>query len=297
VPIEDYIIHVFCLIDDFMKNERSGIKLRKRGFPPALSDGETITIGLVGEFLGLKDDKAIWQYFRRHWSHWFPALGDRSTFVRQSANLWTVTQQLQHHFSKQLYAYEDDLHLCDGFPIPICHFKRSYGCKKFKGIAEYGYCASKDEHYYGFKGNLVISGSGIITGITATPANIDERDSLYEIVGGIKGLLIGDKGLIRPMLKDDLWAQNIDIQTPLRDNMKDDRDPKFVKTIVSTRRKVETVIGQLTDRFGIQKMKARDPWHMTNRIARKVASHTIAFFINKLINPMTPLQLDLLICQ
>jgi hypothetical protein len=296
MPIDEFIIHVFCLVDDFIKEETSSTPLRKRGFSSHLTDSEVITMRLVGEYLGFGDEKPIWEYFKRHWLEWFPKLGCRTTFTRQSANLWFVTQKLQKQLLQKLDADIDDLHMCDGFPIPICHFKRAGFCRKFKGDGSYGYCASKEETYYGFKGNMIISGLGVITGITATAANVDERDSLCEIIDNIKGLLLGDKGLMRPSLKENLLKEGVNLQTPLRNNMKDERDPKIVKDIIGIRRLVETVIGQLTDRYKIQKMKARDLWHLTHRIIQKVTSHTMAIFINKYINPDNPLQLEKLVC-
>ena len=41
------------------------------------------------------------------------------------------------------------------------------------------------------------------------------------------------------------------------------------------RRRVETVIGQLTGPFHFEKIRARDVWHLTSRIARKVLAHTL----------------------
>jgi hypothetical protein len=35
--------------------------------------------------------------------------------------------------------------------------------------------------------------------------------------------------------------------------------------LMKARRLVETVIGQLTERFHIEKVRARDTWHLTNR--------------------------------
>ena len=63
--------------------------------------------------------------------------------------------------------------------------------------------------------------------------------------------------------------------------MKDERDPKIVKDIIGIRRLVETVIGQLTDRYKIQKMKARDLWHLTHRIIQKVTSDEIISYTRK----------------
>jgi hypothetical protein len=48
-----------------------------------------LTIEITGEFLGLDTDQGLHAYFRRHFSHLFPALRTvhRTTFLRQAANL------------------------------------------------------------------------------------------------------------------------------------------------------------------------------------------------------------------
>ena len=52
MSISDFIINVFCIIDDELKKMLSGKKLRERGFFPKLTDSEVITMEIVGEFLG-----------------------------------------------------------------------------------------------------------------------------------------------------------------------------------------------------------------------------------------------------
>ena len=76
--------------------------------------------------------------------------------------------------------------------------------------------------------------------------------------------------------------------------MQDDRDPHFVTQLMKTRRLVETVIGQLSDQFHIEKVRARDLWHLTSRVARKVLAHTIGVFLNRQLG-RAPLQLEGLI--
>lgn len=290
---EYFIIAVFCLVDDLIKALKLP-PLRKRGFAPALSDSEVITMELVGEFLGMHEDKGIWSYFTRHWHPLFPSMPHRTTFLRQAANLWSVKQAVQTLLAQHLGAYGDNIHIADGFPLPICAFRRAPNSRLFNGQAEYGHCASKGQTYYGFQGLISISFDGVITGLTLTPANVDERDALWEVVECLKGLLIGDKGFIRPILKQDLAKIGIDLQTPLRKNMRDSRPKSFVKLLMSKRRLVETVIGQLTERFEIEKTKARDLWHLTNRMTRKILAHTVGVFLNKMLgNP--PLQFALLL--
>lgn len=184
--------------------------------------------------------------------------------------------------------------MADGFPIPVCKFKRANFSSIFKGFASYGFCASKNETYYGFKGNIMINSEGVIANLTVTAANVDERNSFWDIARNITGLVIADKGLIGADYQKQLKNCGVNLQTPMRDNMTDTRGAAFKKWLISTRRLVETVIGQLADRFNIEKIRTRDLWHLTNRVARKMLSHTICIAVNKTLgNP--PLQFDLLL--
>jgi hypothetical protein len=47
------------------------------------------------------------------------------------------------------------------------------------------------------------------------------------------------------------------------------------------RRLSETVMGQLTERFNIEKVRARDLWHLTSRCHRKLLAHTVCFWLNR----------------
>lgn len=294
MSIDYFIISVFCLIDDELKKILKGRKLRQRGPLPGLKDSEVITLEILGEFLGMDCDKTIWEYFKRHWTHFFPNIPDRSNFARQAANLHTVKRLLQESLANSLNAFGDTLHIIDGLPIPICKFARAHFSHIFKGDASYGYCATKKERYYGFRGHIVISSTGVISGATFTKANVDERDVCPELVEKIRGLLLGDKGYIRPELQDQLKEQGLNLQTSLRGNMKDERPKDFLRWMVGTRRLVETVIGQLTERFHIEKVRARDLWHQFSRFWRKILAHTTAIKLNLSVKN-EPLQFEHLV--
>jgi Transposase DDE domain len=291
---EDFIINTFVCIDDALKSFPEAQTLRKRGFLPQLADSEVLTMESVGEFLGLDDEKAIWQYFRTHWLHFFPKLGVRTTLTRQMANLALLKQAVWHKLSVLLGAYRDPVHLFDGFPVAACQFRRAPRCQRLRGLCAYGYCAAKGETYYGLHGHLCVSSQGVISGFALTAANVDERDTIAETLRDTTGLVIADKGLIRPALTEQLARCGIALQTPLRSNMQDPRPKAFVRWLVSTRRLVETVIGQLNQRFHIESTKARDQWHLTSRFARKILAHTVAVFIN-VQQGRPPLQFDGLI--
>jgi hypothetical protein len=268
--MEEFIIAVFCCVDDLLKEVTEGRRIRQKGFAPALSDSEVITMEIVGEYQGLDADKRIWQYFRQHWYFLFPDIPTRSTFVRQAANLWCYKDVLQQRLAQKLGAFIDPLHLVDGIPIPLCCFKRAPQCRSFRGEASYGRCAAKGMTYYGFHGHLLITASGVITDFCLTAANGSEREALWDMVDNIHGLLIADKGYISKHLQEELQRVDVNLETPLRSNMQDPRAPNYVKLLQRVRRMVETVIAQLAERFHIEKVWARDMWHLTSRLNRKL---------------------------
>jgi hypothetical protein len=54
--MEEFIIAVFCCVDDLLKEVTEGRRIRQKGFAPALSDSEVITMEIVGEYQGLDAD-------------------------------------------------------------------------------------------------------------------------------------------------------------------------------------------------------------------------------------------------
>jgi hypothetical protein len=288
--IEDFIIAVFCCVDDLWTEITQGQSIRAKGFAPALSDSEVLTMEIVAEYQSIDTDKGMWQYFRRHWQPWFPGLGSRSTFVRQAANLWQYKAVMQQFLASKLGAFSDELHLIDGLPIPLCAFSRAASCHLFPEVAAYGYCAAKQEIYYGFHGNLLISGNGIITRFCLTPANGSEREALWELLPKIQGLLIGDKGYLSAPLQAELLPHGIQLETALRANMQESRSSTHLSLLKRVRRLVETVIGQLTQRFSIEKVWARDLWHLTSRLNRKLLAHTVCYWLNR--HHLEPLQFE-----
>jgi len=280
--VEDFIINVYCCVEEIYR-EIVTTPLRSRGFAPKLTDSEVITMEIVGEFLGKDHDMQIYHYFYGNWLSWFPNLGSRANFVKQSANLWKVKQFIHQQLVEKMNALHDVVHLVDGFPMPVCKITRSHRSSCFKGEAAYGYCAAKDEKYYGFEGHVLINSEGVICSATFAAANIDERDVLQDLTDNLSGLLVGDKGYIRPVLKEDLAKQGLDLETPLRKNMKDTRPKTLVQHFMTLRRRVETVISQLTEHFHIEKVRARDCWHLTNRFIRKLLAYTVGVFLNKLL--------------
>ena len=72
---------------------------------------------------------------------------------------------------------------------------------------------------------------------------------------------MGDKGYIGDEYSDEMRSEGIQVIASPRTNMGDQETPSFRKYLNDTRRKIETVIGQLVDRFNISKVRARSLLH------------------------------------
>lgn len=73
-----------------------------------------------------------------------------------------------------------------------------------------------------------------------------------------------------------------------------DPDPRRSRVLGRLRQAIEPLIGQLATRFHAQRTWARDLWHLTSRLGRKLLSHTVAILLNwRAGNP--PQRLELLL--
>ena len=68
MPLEEFIITIFCLIDD-LYTAQFPHPLRQRGTAPKLADSEVIAMEIIAEWLGIHEDQAIWKYFKQYWPH------------------------------------------------------------------------------------------------------------------------------------------------------------------------------------------------------------------------------------
>ncbi len=277
MDLSTFIVAVFCLVDDRLKGRR----IRQRGPDPKLSDAEVLTMEIVGEFLGVDTDKGIHLFFRRHYAEWFPALREvhRTTFSRQAANLWKVKEHLWQEFLA-LTPHEPAFALVDSMPLPACLFARAYRCRRFRGEAAFGKDTLLRQTFYGFRIHARVCWPGIITRFSVAPANAHELSLIPELLESTRGLAIGDRNYHSPKTKEELArGTGVELLAPYR-SKKRDPAPKRSAFLSRVRYRIDTVFSQLTERYSVKRVWAKDLWHLVGRLLRKVLSHTVAFLLN-----------------
>jgi hypothetical protein len=292
VDLETFIIAVYCLIDELLREVQTDPawhRIRRRGPAPVLFDAEVLTLVVVGEFLGLDQDVAIYQYFRRHHAALFPRLTQvhRTTFARQAANLWVVSEHLWQRLLQRL-PHDPTLSFVDSVPMPVCRFGRAYTCRRFRGEAAFGRDTGSKATFYGFRDHLRACWPGVVAALSVAPANVHDLAVVPELVEGVTGEVLGDRNYWDPKLTAELAPAGIALRAPFKKRAADP-DPMGSRLLTQLRWRIETVAAQFVERYHLKRTWARDTWHLTSRMLRKVLSHTVAVSLS-LEQGLPPLQ-------
>ena len=286
-----YMTIVLCVIDDWMQEQP---RLRARGPQPVLSDSEVLTIEVAGEFIGIDTDKGLYEHFCRYHAREFPNLPkvSRVTFVRQAANLWRVKEQVWQWLLNQL-EYDPAISILDSFPVAVARFGRAHRVKRLCEWSAWGYDDTLRQVFFGMRAHVRVCWPGVIVGFALHPANLHDRWIAEDMLPTRRGWLLGDRNYSSPMLADDCRQRDILLVTPAKSSLR--RPHPWPHWLIHTRRRIETVIGQLAERYSGKRLWVHDTWHLCSRWLRKVLSHTLAIFCAQYAGLESPIHFDALL--
>lgn len=206
--------------------------------------------------------------------------------MRQWANLWQVEQAIWQALVRRSGADRSAIQVIDTLPVPICKIKRykrrRIFCDDLLLEPEVGYCAGKDWYYFGFKGGVRIAANGMIVHAPLLPARShDSQHTDALLIGAPAGTVaLADKAFLDEDKQTALQeAYGLRLLTPLRAGM---QATAFVlpEGLKGLRQLIETVNGQLVERFKVQEMRVRKGWTLLARWFRKILAHTVCVWLN-----------------
>ena len=100
--------------------------------------------------------------------------------------------------------------------------------------------------YYGLRLHLRIAWPGVITAATLAPANEADLAVAPQLLAGLVGWALGDKGYWSPVTRVELAADGLDLLAPPR--RKNAGAKRWPARLVQTRRRIETVLVRLAER-------------------------------------------------
>jgi hypothetical protein len=152
-------------------------------------------------------------------------------------------------------------------------------CQRFAGSAAFGRDHVVRQTFYGFRLHLRTSNDGIIQAAVLAPANAAAIHLVRELEPPAGKLGIGDRNYWSPEVQGQLAEQGIVLLAPYKNKSRDPA-PESSGCLRPLHWRIETVNGQLADRYHGKRTWARDLWHLCHRVIRKVLSHTVVCWLN-----------------
>lgn len=255
------IVEIFCDIDDFCKDwfkERSTYLLpsdkRQRRRPCKMSASEIMSVVIL---FHLSHYRTFKDYYRdcvqKDMKKYFPDLVSYNRFTEiKSSVVLPLTAYLYSKLGRKT-----GLYYVDSTPLAVCHNKRIYRHKTFKGIAQRG--KTSMGWFFGFKLHVVINNEGELVSFCVTKGNVDDRIPLERLFKNLEGLAAGDKGYLSKEKTESLLAKGLRLITRVKRNMKEKTLDRFDQFFLNHRGLVETVIDQLKTICHIDHSRHRKP--------------------------------------
>lgn len=264
------LLELFCDVDDFClvmeeaaSHKQLGTRKRKPGPKPGLCLSEIMTILIYFHQSRYRDFKNFYLgYVKVHLRVEFPGLVSYQRFVELTP---TALEGLCLYLYSRLAA-TTGIAFIDSTPLPVCHNRRIGRHKVFSGLAARG--KTSMGWFYGFKLHLVVNDQGDLVAFCLSPGNVDDRKPVPQLAAKLWGKLFGDRGYISQALFEELFADGVQLITPIRKNMKNRLMPLWDKLLLRKRSIIETINDQLKNISQIAHTRHRS---VTNFLVNLVA--------------------------
>lgn len=274
---------IFAGVDRFCKHLR---RVQRKGGPkPKISKNQILKMIVLKYLLGFTSDRSYIRFLNNLGKGLFKNIPEHSWFNRRSKELLPTYEVFRQYLLKQLDV-DHLVRIIDSTPVPVVRYSRSRGrlAKSFER-ANFGYCASQKEKYFGFKLHLLTTLSGIPTDFDLTEASLPDVKMLEELTSSFEQLItIGDKGYQGFELKKRLLAEKKHVIVPDKKGQIRQLNSQADNTLLKFRKRIEITIAQLKDQFHIAKLRARTTMGLVTRIMGVMLAMTIAIWTNRLLD-------------
>ena len=279
---DNTLILIFSIVDDFCKSHLKKKKVNKRGPHYQYSDSKILKMIAIKYLPGIKSDRSLIRMLKYGLAKGiFRKIPDHSRFNRRCKELAHCLVEFQKFLALKLGTDSNPIRILDSTPIPVVSYLRSNRSSSFPE-ASYGYCAAKQEKYFGFKLHMAVTPSGIPTNFDLTAANISDGKMTEELIELYEFLVaIGDKGYLDRIKQEELERQNKKLITPYRKNQ-NKKNSGFEQKLLKLRRRIETVFSQFKEQMHLGKTRAKSLIGLITRVLGIITSFTLGMYINSL---------------
>ena len=177
--------------------------------------------------------------------------------------------------------------ILDSMPLEVCKIARAGRIKICKevhyALPNYGFCASQQTKFYGYKLHVICSKSGAFQSFDLSPASVHDINFIKDIKNQMSDCtILGDRGYLSTEVQIDLFnSVNIKLETPMRANQKNYKKQPYM--FMKSRKRIETLFYQLCDQFMIRRNYSKTFQGFKTRILSKITALTMIQYLNKFV--------------
>jgi len=260
---------------------------KRPGSAPKFTDAEIIALSLAAESLGIDSENQLFMKLTTEYKRDFPNLIERSRYNRRRRFLRPIIDVIQKRMARRIVPSEN-IFILDSMPLEVCKVargKRARICHEtIRTAPEFGFCASQNQYFFGYKIHGICSLSGVIMSYDLTKANISDVLYLQDVKNEYHDCtILADKGYLSNEYQLNLFEKSrIRLNTPMRSNQRNYRKQPFL--FRKTRKRIETLFSQLCDQFMIRRNYAKSFSGFITRITSKISAYTMLQYLNKFVN-------------
>ena len=243
-----------------------------------------LTLMLAMDYFPYPGEQQFWGFIRANYLSLFPKLIDQSQFNRRARCLEGMLEELRRFWVNQLGAVFERILLLDTKPVPVVGYKRNKQHSNFPGSASYGYCASRQLNYFGYKLVVVSSLAGIPLVYALVPAHTEEREAAETVLDSVRGCeILCDKGFIGCDWQADIArATGNRIFTPKRINQHQQNPAALDRLLGHFRERIEGVFNEVQNTGrNLERLLRKTVAGVCVHVAAKMASHTLRILLRQ----------------
>jgi len=278
IDMETLLTIVFVRIDDWYQTSGQRWMAGKAGRKPQFSDSEVMTLMVAEDYMPYPAETQYLEFVRANYLALFPRLLEQSQFNRRVRQLRYLVEALRRDWLLELGVDQAAQYLIDTKPIPVVGYKRSKRHSEFRGSADYGYCASRKLHYFGYKLVMITTLDGIPVVYDLVPANTEERQAAEAVLDRLTNAeILGDKGFLGVEWQAQMRQQTGNrIITPKRKNQKAQHPDGFDRLLNRVRQRIEGVFHELQNTGrNLERLLAKTVIGLVTRVIAKVTAHLL----------------------
>lgn len=292
---ETFLTELYVAAADFCQaRDRSSAPPCRPGPPPALSDGEVVTLAVFARWARFPSERAFWRWADRRVRGCFPRLPSRSQLNRHVRRLHAAIAAFAVALAERLGSRVAPYEAIDSTAVPTRALRRR-GRGWLAGWTDKGK-SGRIGWYHGFHLLVATTPDGVVTGFGAGPGSANDRHLAEQLFASRRWPDVGPPSLGHPAAGPYLadtgfagmhcqtrWAERYgaEVIAPPQPGAARRLGRRARRQLAGRRQIVETVVGRLHYEFGLDRERPHTVGGFIARLAARVALHNFCAALNR----------------